>query len=59
MFNEVGAPEDAAIEIDLQMDLPSSVAEQLTWLDEARFDASASYVRPDLDVFVARRRPLR
>lgn len=50
--------EDAVIEIDWEMDLPSSVAEQLAWLDEAGFDASASYVRPDLAVFVARRRPL-
>jgi tRNA (cmo5U34)-methyltransferase len=50
-------PEDAAIEIDWVEDLPSSVAEQLGWLDEAGFDAEASYVRPDLAVFVARRRP--
>lgn len=49
-------PEDAAIEIDWVEDLPSSVAEQLTWLDEAGFDADACYVRPDLAVFVARRR---
>jgi tRNA (cmo5U34)-methyltransferase len=52
-------PEDAAIEIDWVMDLPSSVPDQLTWLDEAGFDADASYVRPDLAVFVARRRPPR
>jgi tRNA (cmo5U34)-methyltransferase len=48
-------PEDAAIEIDWGYDLPSSVAEQLDWLREAGFDAEASYVRPDLAVFVARR----
>ena len=47
-------PEDAAIEIDWEYDLPSSVAEQLAWLREAGFDAEASYVRPDLAVFVAR-----
>jgi tRNA (cmo5U34)-methyltransferase len=47
-------PEDAAIEIDWGYDLPSSVAEQLDWLREAGFDAEASYVRPDLAVFVAR-----
>jgi tRNA (cmo5U34)-methyltransferase len=52
-------PEDAAIEIDGVYDVPSSVAEQLEWLREAGFDAEASYVRPDLAVFVARRRQLR
>lgn len=50
-------PEEAVIEIDWVEDLPSSVPEQLGWLDEAGFDADASYVRPDLAVFVARRRP--
>jgi tRNA (cmo5U34)-methyltransferase len=49
-------PEDAVIEIDWEYDLPSSVAEQLVWLREASFDAGASYVRPDLAVFVARLR---
>jgi tRNA (cmo5U34)-methyltransferase len=52
-------PEDAVIEVDGVYDVPSSVPEQLSWLDEAGFDADASYVRPDLAVFVARRRPLR
>jgi tRNA (cmo5U34)-methyltransferase len=50
-------PEDAAIEIDWVMDLPSSVPDQLRWLDEAGFDAAATLVRGDLAVFVARRRP--
>jgi tRNA (cmo5U34)-methyltransferase len=50
-------PEDAVAEIDWVEDLPSSVPDQLGWLDEAGFDAEASYVRPDLAVFVARRRP--
>jgi tRNA (cmo5U34)-methyltransferase len=50
-------PEDAAIEIDGVEDLPSSVAEQLAWLDEAGFEADMRYIRPDLAVFVARRRP--
>ena len=49
-------PEAAVIEVDREIDLPSSVADQLGWLDEAGFDAEASYVRPDLAVFVARRR---
>ena len=49
-------PEDAAIEIDGVYDVPSSVAEQLEWLREAGFDVEASYIRPDLAVFVARRR---
>ena len=48
-------PEDAAIEIDWVEDLPSTVPEQLAWLREAGFEASAEYVRPDLAVFVARR----
>ena len=50
-------PEDAAIFVDWEMDVPSSVAEQLSWLDEAGFDAEARYVRPDLAVFSATRRP--
>jgi tRNA (cmo5U34)-methyltransferase len=49
-------PEDAVIEIDWVIDLPSSVPEQLAWLDEAGFDADATLVRPDLAVLVARRR---
>jgi len=49
-------PEDAVIEIDGVYDIPSSVAEQLAWLDEAGFDADATYVRPDLAVFTARKR---
>jgi tRNA (cmo5U34)-methyltransferase len=48
-------PEDAAVEIDGVYDVPSSVPEQLGWLAEAGFDATARYVRPDLAVFVARR----
>jgi tRNA (cmo5U34)-methyltransferase len=48
-------PEDAAIEIDWAEDLPSTVPEQLSWLREAGFEATAEYVRPDLAVFVARR----
>ena len=46
-------PEDAVIEIDGVYDVPSSVAEQLAWLDEAGFDAEATWVRGDLAVFVA------
>ena len=38
-------PEDAVIEIDWVMDLPSSVPDQLGWLDEAGFDADATLVR--------------
>jgi len=50
-------PEDAVIEIDGVYDLPSSVAEQETWLREAGFDdVDARYVRPDLAVFTARKR---
>jgi tRNA (cmo5U34)-methyltransferase len=49
-------PEDAVIEIDGIYDVPSSVVDQLAWLREAGFDANATEVRPDLAVFVARRR---
>lgn len=43
-----GETSDAAIYIDWVMDLPSSVPEQLGWLDEAGFDANATLVRADL-----------
>jgi trans-aconitate methyltransferase len=45
------------IEIDGVYDVPSSVADQLAWLADAGFAADAAYVRPDLAVFVSRRRP--
>jgi len=45
--------EDAVIEIDWVMDLPSTVPEQIGWLEEAGFEVEATYVRPDLAVFVA------
>lgn len=49
-------PEDAAIEIDWVYDLPSSVPEQVAWLEAAGFAAvETRSVRPDLAVFVARR----
>ena len=47
--------EDAVIHIDWVMDLPSTVLEQIQWLEEAGFEVDASYVRPDLAVFVARK----
>jgi len=50
-------PEDAVIEIDGVYDVPSSIADQLAWLRDAGFDADATEGRPDLAVFVARRRP--
>jgi tRNA (cmo5U34)-methyltransferase len=62
VLGDLGVPEraeDAVIEVDGVYDVPSSVPEQLAWLDEAGFDADASYVRPNLAVFVARRRPPR
>jgi tRNA (cmo5U34)-methyltransferase len=46
-------PEDAVIDIDGVYDVPSSVAEQLSWLREAGFDADATFVRADLAVFRA------
>jgi hypothetical protein len=45
--------EDAVIEIDWVMDLPSTASEQIGWLEEAGFEVKATYVRPDLAVFVA------
>jgi tRNA (cmo5U34)-methyltransferase len=45
--------EDAVIEIDWVMDLPSTVPEQIGWLEEAGFEVEATHVRPDLAVFVA------
>ena len=47
--------EDAVIGIDWVMDLPSSVPEQIDWLEEAGFQVEATYVRPDLAVLVATR----
>jgi tRNA (cmo5U34)-methyltransferase len=49
-------PEDAVIYMDGVYDIPSSVPEHLAWLDDAGFDATATQVRPDIAVFVARRR---
>jgi tRNA (cmo5U34)-methyltransferase len=50
-------PEDAAIQIDWQYDLPSTVADQRAWLADAGFDElEVTSVRPDLAVVVARRR---
>ena len=49
-------PEDAVIEIDGVYDTPSSIAEMLTWLDEAGFTATVTPIRTDLAVFTARRR---
>jgi tRNA (cmo5U34)-methyltransferase len=45
--------EDAVIEIDWVMDLPSTVPEQIGWLEEAGFEVEATHVRPDLALFVA------
>ena len=47
--------EDAVIGIDWVMDLPSTVPEQIDWLEEAGFQVEATYVRPDLAVLVATR----
>jgi tRNA (cmo5U34)-methyltransferase len=51
-------PEDAVIEIDWEYDLPSGLAEQRAWLEAAGYaETEATYIRPDLAVVVARRRP--
>jgi tRNA (cmo5U34)-methyltransferase len=50
-------PQDAVIEIDGVYDLPSSVADQVAWLTGAGFEqVETTAIRPDLAVFVARRR---
>jgi tRNA (cmo5U34)-methyltransferase len=46
-------PGDAVIHMDGVYDIPHSVEEQSAWLGEAGFDVEATYVRPDLAVFVA------
>ena len=48
-------PAEAVIAIDWVMDLPSTVREQIAWLEEAGFGVEAGYVRPDLAVLVARK----
>lgn len=52
-------PEDGVVFVDWEIDVPSSVAEQLAWLAEAGFGATATYVRPDLAVLIARRHGVR
>jgi tRNA (cmo5U34)-methyltransferase len=47
--------EEAVIGIDGVVDSPSAVVEQVGWLADARFEVEASYVRPELAVFVARK----
>ena len=49
-------PEEAVIEIDGVYDTPSTITEQLTWLDEAGFTTTVTQVRADLAVFTSRRR---
>jgi tRNA (cmo5U34)-methyltransferase len=50
------AGEVGAIEIDGEMDLPDTVADQLAWLEAAGFAAAAVDVRSDLAVFTAKLR---
>lgn len=49
-------PEDAVVEIDGVYDTPSSVADQLAWLDEAGFTTTVTQIRTDLAVFTATHR---
>ena len=48
------AGQEGPIYVDWVMDLPDSVADQLSWLRAAGFEAEASSVRVDLAVFRAR-----
>jgi len=59
VLGDVVVPEDpneATIEIDWDYDLPSSVKEQLEWLDKAGFDADTTSIRADLAGFRCRLR---
>ena len=47
------AGEEGPIFVDWEMDLPDSVADQLEWLRDAGFDATATDVRADLAVLHA------
>jgi tRNA (cmo5U34)-methyltransferase len=48
-------PGDVVTPIDGVYDMPSSVADQLRWLDEAGLDAGVAWARQDLAVIVAER----
>ena len=48
--------EDAQIEIDWVVDLPDRVDDQLSWLDEAGFDAQLVWSHRDLAVMRGTRR---
>ena len=49
-------PADAVIEIDGVYDVPSSAADQRTWLEQCGFDVEVTPVRADLAVLRGRRR---
>jgi tRNA (cmo5U34)-methyltransferase len=58
VLGDVVVPEDPAdvvTPIDGVYDMPSSVADQLRWLDEAGLDARVAWDRQDLAVIVAER----
>ena len=57
VFGDVVIPEDPAdalIENEPGYDFPSSVADQLEWLEHCGFEASVSWSRRDLAVVTAR-----
>jgi tRNA (cmo5U34)-methyltransferase len=57
VLGDLVVPADGAtgpIYVDWEMDLPDSVADQLSWLEAAGFEAKARSVRTDLAVLVAR-----
>jgi tRNA (cmo5U34)-methyltransferase len=49
-------PADAVIDIDGVYDVPSSIADQRTWLEEAGFEVDVTPVRADLAVLRCRKR---
>jgi tRNA (cmo5U34)-methyltransferase len=60
VFGDVILPEDpadASTPLTPEYDLPDRLEDQLAWLREAGFDAEATWVRGDLAVVRARRRP--
>ena len=52
-------PADAVTPLTADFDLPNRLDDMLSWLDDAGFDAEPTWVRRDLAVVRARRRPLR
>jgi hypothetical protein len=60
VFGDVIVPEDPAdafTPLTPDYDLPDTLADQLAWLGETGFEAETTWVRGDVAVVRARRRP--